>query len=57
LALPHRVEQPYAETEIDTTSLKSTVPRIEQKIMSCEEKNEENPSSCDEKGYSDLLPM
>jgi hypothetical protein len=56
LALPHQVEQPYAETEFDTTSLKSTVPRMEQKIMSCEE-NEENPSFCNEKGYSDLLPM
>lgn len=30
---------------------------MEQKIMSCEENNDENPSSCDEKGYSDLLPM
>lgn len=25
--------------------------------MSREENNEENPSSCDENGYSDLLPM
>jgi len=51
------VEQHCAETEFDTTCLKSTVPRMEQKIMSREENNEENPSSCDENGYSDLLPM
>lgn len=57
MALPHQVQQPYAEKEFDTASLKSTVPRKEQKIMSCEDDNEENPSSCDEKGYSDLLPM
>jgi hypothetical protein len=57
MALPHQAEQPSAETEFDTTSKKSTVPRKEQKIMSCEENNEETPSSCDEKGQSDLLPM